>query len=190
MLLLLTLAGRAGAQEPIIVPAVVRATTIQILVTNDSLLSPRLQSEAEQTAGQLFAALGIRIEWVDHLNPDLPLVVAFPPSGGAERMQLGPYVMGHTFRTRAPEPGGRALIFVDRVEQRAQSSRVDVGRLLGAVIAHEIAHMLLPDAHTATGIMRGIWNDHDLRLIEMGFLRFSATQRDQMVWYALLRRFP
>lgn len=151
--------------------------TLQILVTNDAHVTPRMLSEAQEMTQRLYRDLGVEIVWVGQLDADLPLVVSFPPEGGAERLQLGPNAMGYTFRTEDPEPGGRALVFLDRVERRAQLARVSTSRLLGAVMAHEIAHMLLSDAHTMTGLMRPIWTDRDLQLIDMGGLRFNAPGR-------------
>lgn len=169
-------------QPPISIPMpiAIPIPTIRILVTNDAHLSPRLLSAAQDTALQLYRDAGIRIEWVEQLAPDLPLVVAFPPPGGAERLHAGINALGYTFRTEQPCPGGRSLIFFDRIERRAQTSRVDLPRLVGAVMAHEIGHMLLADAHAPTGLMRGIWNDRDFTMISMGFLRFTAVERNRL----------
>jgi hypothetical protein len=154
--------------------------TLQILVTNDARISPRVLCAAEQTTERLFGDIGVRIEWIDHVDHDLPMVVAFPPDGGAERLQVGVAAMGYTFRTEEPNPGGRALVFYDRIERRAQTSGTEVTRLLGAVMAHEIGHMLIANAHTQTGLMRGVWNDRDLHLINMEFLRFTSLEQRRM----------
>jgi hypothetical protein len=157
------------------------APTLRILLTNNyEGLSRRAVSEAQETTGILFKVGGLRIEWVDQLDADLPLIVAFPPSGGAERLDLKPQVLGYTFRTSEPSPGGRALIFVDHVEKRAESARIDRVRLLAAVMAHEIGHMLLADAHSNTGLMRPHWGDRDLQLIDLIGLRFSANEPERI----------
>jgi hypothetical protein len=154
--------------------------TLQILVTNDAGVSPRTLASAQETVQHLYRLVGIEIVWVDRINRDLPLVVALAPPGGGERIGVGENVMGHAFRTEEPWPGGRALIFVDRVQRRADLSRTTLPRLLGAVMAHEIGHMLLPDAHSRTGLMRGAWNDRDLQLIDMVGLRFSDGERERI----------
>jgi hypothetical protein len=157
------------------------APTLRILVTNGyEGLSARALSDAKEVTEMLFKVGGIRIEWIDQLDPDLPLVVAFPPPGGAERMELASHVLAQTFRSPSRPAGGRALVFVDRVERRAQSSRIETARLLAAVMAHEIGHMLLADAHSETGLMRPHWGDRDLELIDMGALRFSANEPDRI----------
>jgi hypothetical protein len=49
--------------------------------------------------------------------------------------------------------------------------------LLGFVMTHEIAHLLLPPAsHTATGLMRGHWNVRDLQQIDVLKLGFSQEE--------------
>jgi hypothetical protein len=157
------------------------APTLRILVTNNyEGLSQRALNDAKDVAVMLFKVGGIRIEWIDYLDNDLPLVIAFPPPGGGERMDLQSHVLAQTIRQMGDGPGGRALVFVDRVEKRAKSARIDMSRLLAAVMAHEIGHMLLNDAHSATGLMRPHWGDRDLQLIDMAALRFSANEPDRI----------
>jgi hypothetical protein len=157
------------------------APTLRILVTNSyEGLSARALSDAKDVTEMLFKIGGIRIEWVDQLDAGVPLAIAFPPPGGAERLELKSHVLAQTFRTTSDGPGGRALVFVDRVEKLAQSARVETPRLLAAVIAHELGHMLLADAHSDTGLMRPHWGDRDLQLIDMGALRFSAGEPDKI----------
>lgn len=150
------------------------------MTNNYEGLTPRALSDAKDVTRMLFKVGGIQIEWIDYLDNDLPLVIAFPPPGGGERMDLQPHVLAQTIRQMGDGPGGRALVFMDRVEKRAQSARIDTSRLLAAVMAHEIGHMLLNDAHSDTGLMRPHWGDRDLQLIDMGALRFSANEPDRI----------
>jgi hypothetical protein len=182
-MLLTTVAWFATAR-----PARAQGITLRILVTDDAHVSPRVMEAAKQIVERLYRDADIGIEWIDYLAPELPLVVSIAPPGGAERLGVGTGAMGYTFRTQEPGPGGRALIFPDRVARRADLARVDPSRLLGAVIAHEIGHMLLADAHAPTGLMRGRWNDRDLRLIDMNGLCFNAGERLRLQ-QELLRRF-
>jgi hypothetical protein len=175
---LIVLAGPA----PVIGQSTPSTPPLRILVTNNyDGLSRRALSDAKEVTEMLFAVGGLRIEWVDQLDTDLPLIIAFPPAGGAERLELKSHVLAQTFHSSTSDgPGGRALVFVDRVAKRAESARIEVTRLLAAVIAHELGHMLLADAHSETGLMRPHWGDRDLQLIEMGALRFSAGEPDRI----------
>jgi hypothetical protein len=74
--------------------------------------------------------------------------------------------------------GGRtAFVFSDRVLAFARRHRLDAGRLLGQVIAHEVGHLLLASkAHAAAGLMRGLWTPGFLRKGADHHLRFSASE--------------
>jgi hypothetical protein len=53
--------------------------------------------------------------------------------------------------------------------------------VLGAAIAHEIGHLLLPhDSHSKSGIMRAEWNQSDFRNAKSGGLLFTADQAAQI----------
>ena len=59
--------------------------------------------------------------------------------------------------------GTLATVFADRVHALAALALVDEGELLGLVIAHEIAHLLIGTAdHSARGLMRGGWKASEL----------------------------
>jgi hypothetical protein len=180
---LLVAVGMLAMQDGAALPAQrpIPVATIRILVTNnDDHLSARVLRNGQEAAARIYRTAGIRIEWVDRIASELPMVVAIPPPGGAERLRIGVNAMGYTFRTEDPGPGGRALVFFDRVERQALASRTDTVQLLGAVIAHEIGHMLLRNAHVPNGLMRGLWTDHEFTLISMGFLRFSAVEQTRI----------
>ena len=69
----------------------------------------------------------------------------------------------------------RAQVFFDQVEAHAERHHVEISRLCGFVIAHEIGHLLLPAGHSERGVMRATW---DLRF---GLLdRFTEAQADEM----------
>ena len=68
-------------------------------------------------------------------------------------------------------------IFVKRIERTAQRAAVDGAIVLGHVMAHEIAHALLPVAgHSKSGLMRATWRSADLVEAVQGQLRFSAEE--------------
>jgi hypothetical protein len=59
--------------------------------------------------------------------------------------------------------GTLATVFADRVQAMAALAGVDQGELLGRVIAHEIAHLLVgTHDHSARGLMRGEWRASEL----------------------------
>jgi hypothetical protein len=82
-----------------------------------------------------------------------------------------------------PEEGmGRiAYAIYDRVRDTAARAAMNEDDLLGFVMAHEIAHLLLPrGAHTESGLMRGHWNVRDFQQTDVLKLGFSPQQASQM----------
>jgi hypothetical protein len=68
-------------------------------------------------------------------------------------------------------------IFFTRIERTAQRAAVDRAIVLGHVMAHEIAHALLPVAgHGRSGLMRATWRSADLVEAVQGQLRFSGEE--------------
>jgi hypothetical protein len=54
---------------------------------------------------------------------------------------------------------GRIVVFLDRVAELNRNKGLSV---LASVLVHEITHVLEGiDRHSATGIMKAHWNDHD-----------------------------
>lgn len=71
-----------------------------------------------------------------------------------------------------------AYVFYHRVKHRTGSNGVTLAALLGATMAHEIGHLLLPlKAHPQHGLMRADWTHADLQLIQRRELFFTADRR-------------
>lgn len=70
-----------------------------------------------------------------------------------------------------------AWIFYERIDRAAHRADVDRAIVLGHVMAHEIAHALLPVApHAPSGLMRATWRNADLVDAMQGRLRFSGDE--------------
>jgi hypothetical protein len=73
---------------------------------------------------------------------------------------LHPDAFGLTYVDRETNRGWLATVFADRIGQASTRAGVDVGTLLGRVMAHEIGHLLLGTGyHGAAGLMRADWPD-------------------------------
>lgn len=155
-------------------------------------------AEAEQVAAAIFLKAGVRSSWADVRNagssafedqPEAGICVIYvhvQSSAIADKNGLSNSVMG-----LAPGSGpDRQLVYVfyDRVKALAErqvaasvTGDIDVpasqSHILGAMIAHEIGHILLNmPSHSKTGIMRGPWNLGDLRDVAYGALYFTEPQ--------------
>jgi hypothetical protein len=72
-------------------------------------------------------------------------------------------------------------VFFGGVEKLHNSVGMSTARLLGAVTAHELGHLLLGShAHSPIGIMMPRWEDQSLRRIGMGTLLFTSEQASVM----------
>jgi hypothetical protein len=69
-----------------------------------------------------------------------------------------------TFGT-ASQPSRRVYLFYDRIAGHAARTNAAVNRLLGALIAHEVGHVLMPAyGHSSAGIMRLTWEGRIVRV--------------------------
>jgi hypothetical protein len=83
--------------------------------------------------------------------------------------------------------GVLATVHADRVRRLAASANVDPGSLMGRTMAHEVAHLLLgTTTHSARGLMRGRWEESEVRRARQGDWWLSAGEgrrmRNELVW--------
>lgn len=84
------------------------------------------------------------------------IAAAAPPASS-------PVSLGFSLVDIGRRAGTLATVFVDRVTAMAALAGVDQGELLGRVIAHEIAHLLIgTNDHSPRGLMRGAWRASEL----------------------------
>jgi Zn-dependent protease with chaperone function len=151
------------------------------------IAGPQLQ-QAERQVTDIYARIGVRLEWRAVVRP------AEVASGGAEwptdgRTALTVVVLGRDlgigvhlpeavagYAPITRENGGRiAYVFGDRTRIIAHEGRVDHQDVLAAVIAHEVAHLLIPErSHSRRGMMRAHWAPSEFRNIRMA--RFTEDE--------------
>jgi hypothetical protein len=157
-------------------------------VSNETLV------RARAVVTGIYERIGVRTEWtgVIHQNERHPgsahngSPTARLPVAQVTMIILTPNMAarGHVedgalgFAAVASEGMGRiAYAIYDRVRDTALKSAMNEGDLLGFVMAHEIAHLLLPPAsHSEAGLMRGHWTVRDLQQIDVLKLGFSPQQ--------------
>ena len=150
-------------------------------------------ARAREIVTAAYARIGVRTEWLGVVQQNekhpgatgrgstlrVPLaqvtVIILTPSmaarGHVEEGALG-------FAAVPAEGMGRiAYAIYDRVRDTAARAAMNEDDLLGFVMTHEIAHLLLPrGSHTQTGLMRGHWNVRDLQKIDVVKLGFSPEE--------------
>ena len=159
---------------------------ITILVYNTARVSLPDLSLAEQQASMIFRQTGIVTAWVNCSAASLK-----GPCQPAGPSQFILHIVAHG-KTSSDTVFGLAFlgtdgtgkysnVFYDRIEKLHRDSGASPARLLGAVAAHEIGHLLLGShSHSATGLMSAHWREEELRRVAMGGLRFTSEQASRM----------
>ncbi len=172
-------AGRAGGG----------GAEITVLVNNSAGVSQAVLKQAESEAARIFRAADIDIVWVDCVQgtdlvddacrrvPGLNnFVLHLVPEGRTS----SDWVFGLAFLGE-DGAGKYSDVFYDRVQQLQREFGTPSPRLLGAVAAHELGHLLLGShAHSYAGIMAAVWEKEIVRHMEMGGLLFSRDQATRM----------
>lgn len=188
---LLATTGFAGDAQPFTIERPVRA--IQIRVYDYARVSPAVLDRAKASASEILEQAGIPLEWVEcRIRPedppkdracelpgtplDLYLHILDPDMAKAAGRSecLGFALLAEGFDSTASVNFHRAL----ELESESQGSRAAI---LGAVIAHEIGHLLLDQSsHAANGIMRAKWDVQDLKRISEGRMWFTVEQASRI----------
>ena len=159
----------------------------------ESLSSYTLES-AKEVASSILGDAGVRISWeqcrVRAEDANLDASCKTPLSAGdiqlriigkamAKKLANSRYCMGYALRS--PGMAGIAGVYHHRAVDMEGSRVVDLASLLGAIMAHEIGHLLLKaETHSDAGIMQGQWARDVMRLIGKGRLRFTPDEAERM----------
>ena len=120
-------------------------------------------ARAQATVERVMAAAGVAVTW-----PECPCLVPVRPSELVVRISAAsaagtPGALGFSYVDMALKAGTLATVFADRVQTLAGIAEVEEGELLGWVMAHELAHLLIGTRdHESHGLMRGEWKASEL----------------------------
>jgi len=159
---------------------------IRIRVTNYTQASDSLLGGAEREANRIFAQARLAVVWrncpigpAKPVEPD-PCHDAPEPTDIVLRILSAP-----TDRQFQDNVFGFAVhpllasVYYDRVLLRAvrDTAQFEVHLILGAVMAHEIGHLLIgSNAHSSSGVMQASWERKQIRQAVTGTLYFTAEQ--------------
>lgn len=168
--------------------------TIAIYVYDYADARRSVLSEAERTATGILGKAGVETVWVDcprdNASPTNPACVASPdpthlilrvlPDSMSKGLQqvhgdaMGFTALGERFNCNA-------WIFYGGVKDFSLEQQLTLERLLGAVIAHELGHLLLGEnVHASAGLMHGYWTNRELLDIESSRMIFSETESERI----------
>jgi hypothetical protein len=162
-----------------------------VSVYNDASVLPDAMASAEATAARIFSLAGLQVKWVfctpfPDFSPDAAACnhVSFPTHLHVRILPRSRDLTNSTFGLSylsADGIGCYADIFFAPIADLHARSGQEVGPILGHVIAHEIAHLLLgTNSHSDAGIMRAQWQREELLWVDKGELLFTQEQSQVM----------
>jgi len=133
-------------------------------LTDYAHVSPCDLTDAKQLATEVYRKAGVAVVWTDGaaataqpdgaFHVDVVLLSKDLVAKTSQSDRVAEQVVG-----RAVRSAKRAYIFHDRAVDQAKVTGSRVAVLLGAVIAHEVGHLLLPAfSHSSSGVMRASWD--------------------------------
>jgi hypothetical protein len=169
---------------------------VTLRVYNYARLDSAFLASTRQVARAIFKQAGIEMAWVDcPLSPSdfkkypacqrqtrtTDFVVRLLTASMAAKLPASDGPLEFAQHCPDDEHGCVANIFYARVDELAGQGETRVARILGHIIAHEVGHLLLgPNAHSGTGIMRGLWSPDDLKFMNWSYLLFTARQSERI----------
>lgn len=159
-------------------------------------------SRAEKVTDAILKDAGIEIIWMDCTPlqgqllpcPACPsdmgtsdLVVRLLPRRMAMKLTTPNEPLGLAQQCPETEPACELTVFYFRVDELAgEEHRPEL--ILGQVIAHEVAHVLIGPGHSEEGIMRREWSREELRRMSLGLQLGFTGEQSRRLQDAVLRR--
>jgi hypothetical protein len=166
-----------------------KGTEIAVLVYDSVQIPLSVLDQAERDAATIFRTAGVEVRWVNcsngsalvddschHVPGSNQLVLHIVPRGKTST----DLVFGLSFLDE-DGTGKYSDVFFDRIADAGRAFGANPSRLLGAVAAHELGHLLLGShAHSCIGIMTPQWEKQTLRSLNRGRLLFTPEQASRM----------
>jgi hypothetical protein len=156
---------------------------VNIRLNSQVPLPVALLKDGQESAATTFAGIHVQLTWETELQQASTTISAC--SGRSTMNDLAIEIVPHappSFSNAAlamampyAASGVRIVIFYDRVEPLLRGHNSPQAKILGYVLAHEIAHVLQGIArHSDTGIMRARWLENDFKQMGIGALTFTG----------------
>jgi hypothetical protein len=178
--------GRANASAQVGAPT----SQVTVSVHNDAHVPLEALVSAESTASRIFREAGLNVEWMNcvgvgnHGSASPCTRAAYPTYLHIRIVARARNLPGTTFGIAylsADGSGCYSSVFLEPITHLHANSGQGVAPVLGHVMAHEIAHLLLgTNSHAAEGIMRAQWQRDELLSASRGELLFSPRESQVM----------
>jgi hypothetical protein len=153
---------------------------VLVQVMNSASVSPQMLTQAQHSVTTIYHDIGVDVVWTGSAPASptdravlIEIVSTALPDVSAK-------AMGVALRDPLTLSAQVAYVFYDRIKDIGLRSHYPVTpQILGAVIAHELGHLLLPyGSHSPTGLMRAEWNEYELQGLNFSRMRFTSLQGD------------
>ncbi|HXB69896.1 MAG TPA: hypothetical protein VNY05_16705 [Candidatus Acidoferrales bacterium] len=162
--------------------------SITVLVYNYANVSAENLATAEVGASRSYRAAGIEVSWVECAISERDSQRFRECEQAFDKPRLWLSIIPNGMAARIPRPStgsedalgialvSHAFVFYERIIDRARVWGIADSVILGHTMAHELGHLLLGEhSHSATGVMRPVVHQQDLKL-ESGQFLFDPKQ--------------
>jgi hypothetical protein len=158
--------------------------------------------QAEQSAANMLKSAGVDVNWVECRVGEttsrdaacarpmtlLDVILNLLPRSMANRSDFRDEVFGVAVEGTEKDFGFFASVFYDKVKDCAVLERIDLAPFLGAVMAHELGHLLLGShSHSGAGLMAAAWSRKEIHAAEQRGLAFAPLEAKQIQKAAFIR---
>lgn len=167
-----------------------RPEVLHVTLLDHAGIPDATRQAAEEFLTRIFAQAGTRLEIRTEQSPwwpgqirnmrDVPgdVILRLCSKEMAERLVPKAVVFGYVQPELPEAPPRVANVFYHRIGELEKATLSPTAKVLGAVLAHELGHLLLGrGSHSAVGIMRCPWDTAELRELDKGTLVFDRQQR-------------
>ena len=156
---------------------------VLVQVLNRASVSREVLELAQHDVIAIYRDIGVEVVWAETgtetaLSTSRPLLIQIITDA---LPHVSEKAMGVALRGDSAEGSGQfAYVFYGRIRDVGQRSRYPAvtAHILGAVMAHEMGHLLLPYGHSLTGLMRADWSEQEMQGPNFTWLRFTRSQGD------------
>lgn len=166
--------------------------TLEVFVYGFPGLSTSLLQEAEAETDRILTPVSIRLDWINCISRTATPQCFLPQLATDITVRFLPKALPQAAATalgfaNSSADSAAAFLFYDRIAALRTERRL-LFPMFGRVLAHEITHLLLPnEAHSDSGLMRGLWSTSDLTVTSTACLFLSARSVQLMYGEALRR---
>jgi hypothetical protein len=156
--------------------------------------------KATETAGEVLRQAGIRVVWAEcppaRDLSELPAACSEPVTPATLQVRIVGQEMARRAGRKADcmgyallggEFSSVAAAYFHRALDLERGTAAGRGAILGGILAHELGHLLGVTRHAGAGLMKGSWEEADLRGLAKGQLGFSRGDSQRIGQNAIRR---